>query len=150
MDGLISDIRKSFRGLPEYPSISLRGANALDNYEAVPAFDPSIDEPTPEYFEQYFWGIAHLDSESWRFYLPHLLIYALNGLSKPNSNAIDALLSSLTTPDRDPPRFGSLSKDEESSVVAVLDILAFSEDSEWKEQAMVALEEYWGPGATYR
>jgi hypothetical protein len=35
-------------------------------------------------------------------------------------------------------------------VVTLLDTLAFSEASKWKSEAIIALEEYWAPGALYR
>ena len=130
--------------------MSLRGGNALDSYDAAQAFDPVRDEVTPDYLEANHWGIPHLDSESWRFYLPHLLGHALQNIANPASAATDTFLFSLRPPDRDPPRFGSLSRAEEQVVVGVLDTLAFSDQSVWRESAMIALEEYWAPGATYR
>lgn len=136
--------------LPVTPAMSLRGGNAVDDHAAMPPFDTVLDQITPEYFEMYFWGIHHLDTESWRFYLPHLLRYALDNIANPDSNAIDTFLYSLRPPDRTPPRFGALTSAEETAIVATLDQLAFSEESVWKEPAMIALEEYWAPGANYR
>lgn len=150
MDSVAADLAKSFSNLPNTPPMSLRAGNALDGYEAVPTFDPVIDKVTPDYLERHCWGISHLDSRSWRFYLPHLLSHASQNISNPASGATDTLLFSLRPPDRDPPRFGSLSSAEEQLVVAVLDKLAFSDESVWREPAMIALEEYWAPGATYR
>ncbi len=150
MDSSVAILGKSFGNLPASPPMSLRGGNALDDYEVAPEFDPALDAITREYLETHFWGIAHLDTQSWRFYLPHLLGHALQNIANPASNATDAFLSSLRPPDRDPPRFGSLTSAEEQVVVAVLDKLAFSEESVWREPAMIALEEYWAPGATYR
>ncbi len=150
MDSIAALIARSFVGLPAHPPMSLRGGNALDDYETAPAFDPVIDKVTTEYLEKYYWGIAHLDSESWRFYLPHYLAYSIQNISDPSSTALDFFFGSLRPPDRDPPRFGALSKEEEAAVVAVLDQLAFSDESAWQDEAMIALEEYWAPGATYR
>ena len=150
MESIAADLAKCFSDLPASPPMSLRGGNALDGYEAAPAYDSVIDRVTPAYLEAHFWGIAHLDSQSWRFYLPHLLGHALQNISNPTSNATDALLFSLRPPDRDPPRFGSLEGSEEQVVVEVLNKLAFSEESAWREPAMIALEEYWAPGANYR
>ncbi|QSP95512.1 hypothetical protein LPB19_03585 [Marinobacter salinisoli] len=116
----------------------------------APDYDPEVDEISPHYLEKYFWGIAHLDAVSWRYYLPYLLGYSIQNISNPESSAIDAFLSNLRPPNRQPPRFSSLSEKEEKAVVWVLDKLAFSNDSAWQEQAMVALEEYWAPGALYR
>ena len=109
MESIAADLAKCFSDLPASPPVSLLGGNALDGYEAAPAYDSVIDRVTPAYLEAHFWGIAHLDSQSWRFYLPHLLGHALQNISNPTSNATDALLFSLRPPDRDPPRFGSLS-----------------------------------------
>jgi hypothetical protein len=149
MDSFRADLKTIFSNLPSQPPMSLRGGNAVDDCEDAPAFDPEVDRITPEYFETYFWGISHLDSLSWRFYLPHFLAYALQNIANP-SNAVDAFLFSLRPPDRNPPRFGALTPTEEQAVSDVLDKLAFSEESVWQEPAMIALEEYWAPGATYR
>ena len=145
-----ADSRGTSEALLAAPFMSLRAGNAADDHAPLPPFDPVIDRITPEYFEEYFWGISHLDSESWRYYLPHFLAYARDNISDPASNAIDAFLSSLRPPDHDPPRLGALTESQVKEVVTLLDELAFSEHSVWQEQAMIALEEYWAPGATYR
>jgi hypothetical protein len=62
----------------------------------------------------------------------------------------DALLWSLRPPDREPPRLGSLSAEQEAVVVAALDVLAFDPRSACQDLAMQVLEEYWVPGAFYR
>jgi hypothetical protein len=134
----------------DVPPLSLRGGNALDNYSAPPAFDPELDQPTPEYFEANYWGISHLDPVSWCFYVPLLVAYALQNISNMKSMAIDAFLASLRPPDREPPRLEALSPEQKAAVVAMLDRLAFDDASVWKEPAMTALEEYWAPGALYR
>ncbi|WP_123635645.1 DUF6714 family protein [Marinobacter sp. R17] len=150
MDGIDTSFVAQFKNLPSEPPISLRGGDALDEHREVPAYEPSIDKLSPDYLETYFWGITYLDAISWRYYLPYLLGYAIQKVSDPNSNAVDHFLSNLRPPDRQPPRFGSLSSGEQSVVVSVLEKLAFSEESVWQDQAIVALEEYWGPGALYR
>jgi hypothetical protein len=60
------------------------------------------------------------------------------------------LLSSLRPPEREPPRFAVLTKDQEELIGAFLDVLAFDEASVWHDLAMQVLEEYWIPGALYR
>jgi hypothetical protein len=132
------------------PALSLRGGNARDEYKEPPPFDPELDRPTSEYLERYFWGIAHLDPESWRYYVPILIEYTLKNINNPASMAVDAFLASLRPPDREPPRLEALSVQEKAAVVALLDRLAFEDVSAWKSQAMTALEEYWAPGALYR
>ena len=146
----VADWTSAFSNLPADPRMSLRAGDFADNYEAAPPFSDALDQITATYLEEYFWGLSHLDAESWLFYLPHLLRYSLENISNPASNAIDAFLFSLRPPDRDPPRFGSLDVEQAKAVAVVLDQLAFADNSAWKEQAMIALEEYWAPGATYR
>ncbi len=150
MNGINSSFVSHFKGLPKEPRMSLRGGDAIDEYREVPEYDPAIDKLSPEYIETYFCGITYLDAVSWRYYMPYLLGYALQKISDPNSMAVGQFLSSLRPPDREPPRFGSLSQEEQALVVSVLDRLAFSDQSVWQDPAMVALEEYWGPGALYR
>nr|WP_323515155.1 DUF6714 family protein [Xanthomonas sp. WHRI 8812E] len=141
---------KSLSTMSDRPPMSLRAGNAIDDHAEVPPFDAVRDQVTAEYLERYCCGIHHLDSVSWRFYLPHLLQHALRNSGNAASNATDTLLQSLRPPDREPPRFGSLSAAEERMVIAALDTLAFTDGSEWIESAQCALEEYWGPGASYR
>lgn len=130
--------------------MSLRGGDAIDEYREAPEYDPTIDRLSPEYLETYCCGITYLDAVSWRYYLPYLLGYTLQKISDTDSMAVDHFLSNLRPPDREPPRFGSLSAEEQALVVSVLDRLAISDESVWQDPAMVALEEYWGPGALYR
>ena len=133
------------------PAMTLRGGAAVDGYEAPPAHDPEADEPTDAYLNAYaYWGLAHLDPASWRHYLPGLIDYALRHLGEPGEMVTEGLLASLRPPDREPPRLGSLSGEQEAVVVAVLDLLAFDERSACRELAMQVLEEYWVPNALYR
>lgn len=132
------------------PSLSLRGASALDDHASPPPFDPEEDAPTSAYLEKHYWGLAHLDAGSWKYYLPVLCNHALSNIKNANSNAVGAFLQSLRPPDREPPRFASLSEDEKRAVVSLLDRLAFDDSSAWQQEAITALEEYWGPGAIYR
>jgi uncharacterized protein DUF6714 len=150
MESTTPNLWHVFDDPPAIPRMSLRGGNAADDHAPIPPFDVVLDRITPEYFETYFWGLSHLDAESWRFYLPHFMRYALENMASAHSNAIDALLFSLRPPDHSVPRFGTLTPAQEATVVAVLDELAFSERSVWQEPAMIALEEYWAPGANYR
>jgi hypothetical protein len=63
---------------------------------------------------------------------------------------IDLPRRDFVAPDREPPRLGSLSHEQEAVVIAFLDVLAFDERSVHKAFAMHVLEEYWIPGALYR
>jgi hypothetical protein len=135
------------------PAITLRGGNALDSYDEPPPFDAEIDEPTDAYLETHaFNGIVFLDAPSWRHYLPRLIEYALRNIASnaPGTMAIDGLLYSLRPPDRDPPRLGSLTREQEDVVVAALEQLAFADDSLYRAEAMQVMEEWWIPGALYR
>ena len=131
------------------PPVSLRGGNSLDEYEYPGPFDAEVDAVSDDYLERYWWGIAHLDAQSWRYYLPHLLEYSLRH-RREHTMVTEAFLSSLRPPDREPPRLSSLSRDQESVVSAFLDVMAFDDASAHQELARTALEEWWAPGALYR
>jgi uncharacterized protein DUF6714 len=135
------------------PATTLRGGEALSGYDEAPPYDPDADAPTESYLEAFaFNGLNFLDAQSWRHYLPRLIDYALRHIANnaPGTMAIDGLLWSLRPPDRDPPRLGSLTKEQEDVVVAALDQLAFSDDSVYRKDAMQVMEEWWIPGALYR
>jgi hypothetical protein len=132
------------------PPMTLRGGYAEDSYEIAPSYDPTIDEPTDTYLETYaFWGLAYLDAASWRHYSPRLIAYAFRHMHDP-AMAIEGLLHGLRPPDREPPRLGSLTPDQEAVIVAFLDEVAFSKDSVNRDFAMQVLEEWWLPDALYR
>ena len=135
------------------PPMTLRGGDAVDSYWSAPPYDPAIDLPTDAYLERYaYWALNFLDAASWRHYLPRLIDYALRNLASqaPGTMAIDGLLWSLRPPDREPPRLASLTPEQETVVVALLEQLAFANDSLYQEDAMQVLEEWWLPGARYR
>jgi hypothetical protein len=131
------------------PPLTLRGGDAIDSYASPPPYDALIDQPTDAYLERYAWGINYLDPISWRHYLPRLIDYALRHKGE-GAFVIDSLLFSLRPPEREPPRFAVLTREQEELIVAFLDVLAFDERSVWHDQAMQVLEEYWIPGALYR
>jgi hypothetical protein len=137
----------------QVPSITLRGGAALSGYDEPPPYDPELDAPTDAYLEMFaFEGQGFLDAASWRHYLPRLIDYSLRNIGSrtPGAMAVEGLLSSLRPPDRTPPRLGSLTKEQEEVIVAVLDELAFASDSANQAFAMQVMEEWWIPGALYR
>jgi len=137
-------IRRCFAQSPAGPALSLRGGNAIDDYDSPAPYDSVLDEPTPEYIESFHWGIHHLDPESWLYYLPVLLTYSLSQMEAGTSSAVDTFLFSLRPPDRDPPRFGTLTASQVGVVVSVLEALGFSPHSRYQDDALQALQEYWG------
>ncbi len=147
---LLSQVRKAFAAeATTPPSTTLRGGNAIDDYDEPPSYDFEVDAITDEYLEAYPWGVSYLDSASWKHYLPYLLDYALRNIDKCNQ-VTDALLSSLRPPDREPPRLASLSVEQEALVTQCLDALAFSQESANQALACQVLEEWWLPGALFR
>jgi len=135
------------------PAMTLRGGAAVDGYEEPSPYDADVDAATDAYLEQYaFTGVTYLDAASWRHYLPPLIDYALRHAHDhaPGTMAIDGLLSALRPPDREPPRLASLTAEQEAVIVALLDVLAFDDDSVYRESAMQVLEEWWLPDALYR
>jgi len=131
------------------PATTLRGGDAIDEYREPSPFDPAVDAVSDAYLESFPYGVIYLDAPSWRHYLPSLIDYAYRH-AQESSLVVDALLNSLRPPDREPPRLGSLNAEQEAAVVALLDVLAFSEDSAHRDLAQQALEEWWAPGALYR
>jgi len=88
------------------PPLTLRGANAVDSYDRPEVFDTALDRPTDEYLEGFaFWGLAYLDAQSWRHYLPRLIEYAFAKPSDP-AMVVEALVRSLRPPDRYPRGWG--------------------------------------------
>ncbi len=151
-DELLARARDAFANdLTRIPPMTLRGGNDVDGYDLPAPYDAEVDLLTDDYIVKHgFFALPHLDPESWRHYLPQLMRYALEHLAEPGDLAIEGLLWSLRPPDRDPPRLGSLSPEQEAIVVAFLDVLAFDDRSAYKDLAMQVLEEYWVPGAQYR
>jgi hypothetical protein len=135
------------------PPVTLRGGDALDGYAHPPNYDAAVDDPTDAYLEKFaFSGLAHLDAASWRHYLPRLIDYALRHLRSngPAAMAVEGLLWSLRPPDRQPPRLGSCTAEQQEVIVAFLETLAFDRDSAHQDFALQVLEEYWIPNALYR
>jgi hypothetical protein len=133
------------------PPMTLRGGAAVDSYDVAPPHDPALDGLDDAYLEAHaYWALPHLDAASWRHYLPALIDYALRHLDDPGTMVVEGLLASLRPPDRDPPRLGSLSAEQEAVMTATLDVLAFDARSVNRDFAMQVLEEYWVPNALYR
>ena len=130
------------------PPLTLRGGNAVDGYDEAEPFDPAADEPTDAYIEGFaFWGLGYLDAQSWRHYLPRLIDYAFRRPEDP-AMAVEALIRTLRPPDRYPPRLATLTADQEAVVTAFLETIAL--EGEGQEEARLALEEWWLPGARHR
>ena len=147
---LIQQWQQAFAQEPAaVPKISLRGGNARDNGEDPPPYDPVADAVLDAYLERYHWGISYLDAGSWRRYRPALIDYALRYFNV-GSLVVNALLNSLCSPDRDPPRLASLNDAQQALITQFLDILAFTEGSAHQDLAGLVLEEWWAPDALYR
>ena len=149
---LLRKAREAFREeLAATPALTLRGANAVDNYAQPEPLDASADEPTDQYLEGFtLWAMPYLDARSWRHYLPRLIEYGLAHPDDPHM-VVEATVRSLRPPDRVPARLTTLSTDQESVIVAFLELLALGDDeSALASDARDALEEWWLPGAHLR
>ena len=131
------------------PLLTLRQADAIDSYGAASSRDEALDAVTDSYLAQYAAGIPHLDSVSWRHYLPALADFAQRHLGSPTV-VVGTFIASLRPPDREPPRLGSLTKAQEALVRELLETLAFSPESIWQAEACQALEEWWIENPQYR
>lgn len=152
-DEIVEAAFAAFRNEMEaIPTVTLRGGDALDSYTEPPPYDPDIDAPTDAYLEAFgYHGLPFLDPESWRHYVPRLIDYALRNLDNRTSMVTDGLIFSFRPPDREPPRLGSLSPEQEAVVVAFLERLAYGDEGVHDRQmAQQALNEWWVPDALYR
>jgi hypothetical protein len=144
---LIADLFAAFSAEgTAFPPMTLRGGDALDLDKPAPPFDVLVDAISDEYLEAHPWGTGWLDAPSWRHYLPFMMEYALRHITE-RSDVTDALLTSLRPPDRNPPRLGSLSKAQETTVLRFLDVMAHSAESASLDLAALVLSEWWTPGA---
>jgi hypothetical protein len=152
VDEIVARARVAFADdMSRPPPMSLRGGNDVDSYDLPTPYDPAADQPADAYIELYaFNALPHLDPVSWRHHLPRLIEYALARFTDPGDLAIEGSLYSLRPPDRDPPRLGSLSEEQEAVVVEFLDVLAFDDSSTYQDLARQVLEEWWVPNALYR
>ena len=147
---LIADVFAAFSAEgTALPAMTLRGGDALEADQPAPPFDVLLDAISDDYLEAHPWGSGWLDAASWRHYLPFMMEYALRHIAEA-SEVTDALLTSLRPPERTPPRLGTLSKTQETVVLRVLDVLAYSEDSPSVDLATQVLAEWWTPGAIRR
>ena len=128
------------------PPMTLRGGNAVDGYDRAEPYNAAIDDPTDAYIEGgAFWGLAYLDAQSWRHYLPRLMDYAFRHDDDP-AMVVEATVRSLRPPDRYPPRLSTLSPEQEDVVREFLELLAFGDHVPGvQEDAQQALEEWWLP-----
>jgi len=133
------------------PPMTLRGGNAIDGYDRAEPYDAAIDEPTDVYIEgSAFWGLAYLDAQSWRHYLPTLMDYALRHADDP-AMVVEAVVRSLRPPDRYPPSLATLSPDQEDVVREFLEEIALGDAiPHLQTEAQQALEEWWLPNARCR
>jgi hypothetical protein len=129
--------------------MTLRSGNRIDSYSSPLPFDPALDTVTDEYLEQNHWGLVYLDAESWRYYLPYFISYAVRNRANGASLAVSALVQSLRPPDEEPLRLASVSAAEKQVIQHLLELLGFDDQSEFQGEALQTLEEYWIPGALY-
>jgi hypothetical protein len=151
-DSLVRRAFDAFRGdTSTPPPLTLRGGYAVDGYDLPEPFDVRLDEAIDSYIEGFaFWGLAHLDAQSWRHYLPRLIEYALGHRDDPAMVA-EALVRSLRPPDRYPSRLGSLTSEQEVVVREFLELLALADVvAGVQDDAQQALEEWWLPNPRSR
>ena len=152
---MIDLVRRAFdafrQDASQAPALTLRGGCDVDGYDRPHPFDPSIDEPTDVYLEQFtFNGLGYLDARSWRHYVPRLIQYATRHSNDP-AMAVEALVRSLRPPDRYPPRLASLTAEQETVVREFLEIVALGDlASGLQDEAQQALEEWWLPNPRAR
>jgi hypothetical protein len=142
---LFDSISTAFPPRSQQCAMTLRQGNEHDSYNIPTPDNPPGDwrDVSNEELEKHHWGLTHLDPQSWRFYLPAFLSYAVHHPSRGESLVIQACINNLRPPDREPSRFKTLSDAQRKAAVATLDFLAFDSESQFQDDACQALEEYW-------
>ncbi len=130
------------------PPMTLRAGDAVDSYDLPLPYDEQLDEPTDDYLQKYaYFALPHLDPLSWRYYLPFLIDYTLRHATAeapPESSlVVEGTLFSLRPPDREPPRLSVLTAEQKSVIIKFLERMAFEERSDYQDEAIEVLEEYW-------
>jgi hypothetical protein len=75
------------------PPMSLRSGEDADSYRVARPYVPE-DAPTQALIGQLaFWALPHLDAESWRHHLPHLIEYGLAHRSDAGDLAVEAIVA---------------------------------------------------------
>ena len=147
---LIAHLKVAFAADLECPPrMTLRSGDSVDSFGVKQPHHVESEVATDRYLSRYAWGMAHLDAESWRHYLPAFAAFALRNLQS-NEVVVTAFIQSLRPPDRDPPRLASLNATQQSVMKDVLELLAYTPESIWQAEACQALEEWWIDGALYR
>lgn len=147
---LLERLRAAFASeVASPPAVTLRAGDAIDSGSAPTPFDPFKDRVIDEYIARYASGLHYLNASSWRHYLPAVAEYAIRHRST-NSTAVGAFINSLRPPDREPPRLASLGPAQEAAIREALEVLAFTPESLWQDEACQALEEWWVKPAQYR
>lgn len=144
---MTQDLEPRFReafaaDLTTAPLLTLRQADAIGSYGTASSRDEVLDAVTDSYLEKYAAGLLHLDSASWRHYLPAIADFAQRHLGSPTV-VVGTFLDSLGAPESDLPRLGSLSDAQAALARELLEMLAFSPESTWQTEACEALAEWW-------
>ena len=122
---LIAHLKVAFAADLECPPrMTLRSGDSVDSFGVKQPHHVESDVVTDRYLSRYAWGMAHLDAESWRHYLPAFAAFALRNLQS-NEVVVTAFIQSLRPPDRDPPRLASLNATQQSVMKDVLEVLAY-------------------------
>ena len=100
-------------------------------------------------------ALSHITPTGWRFYIPAYMRRAIELVDKPiwETAMTSSVIFQLTFPDNDDfmqhyvlERFKLLNEQQVQAVAAVLTFIAnhLSSQTDWREEAMTALNSYWG------
>lgn len=95
-----------------------------------------------EELKEYQWGMDYLDPDSWQFYLPAFMRYAICHPSE-NSLVIDRCISTLIPRDWKPDQFAQLRDEQLQIIVATLEFLSYDEESNADAAAYEVLFDHW-------
>ncbi len=97
---------------------------------------------TDEELKKFQWGMDYLDPDSWQFYLPAFMRYAICYPSE-NSLVIDRCISTLIPQDWKLDQFARLGEVQRQMIIATLEFLSYDEESEVDAEAFEVLADHW-------
>jgi hypothetical protein len=154
-----SEIRTAFRGVTLGRGISLNRAQFADDFQDAPQNLPSASPAQGEIANDWSRvpleelekdGIAHLDAEGFRYYIPALMLSVLNHYNSASMRVIGTLGALYPKKDNSweyhMPRYSLLNAAQKTAIARFLAALPKLVELDYEDQKVVprALHNYWG------
>ena len=144
---LIQAIAEAFPPRPVPCPMTLLQGDEEDTYYEIKTLDDVApldwQSVTDEQLETLQWGMGYLDPDSWLFYLPAFMRYAISYPAR-NSLVIDRFFDTLIPRDWKPDQFKQLTDKQRAMIVAALEFLIYDDESQESEEANAVYYDHWG------